>query len=68
MNGRERDMILARLAGYHEDRRLYDRLVEESRVRRVVLKELWRTGRQLRAAGVPCSCPRCTGAQQAVAS
>ena len=42
---------LARLAGYHEDRRRFTRLLVEARVARPKLLAAWADGERARAAG-----------------
>jgi len=52
---REFYLAEARIAGYHDDKRTFIRLVIESRVRRELLNEAWHAGRRALAAGVPCT-------------
>lgn len=59
MNRRDIDIGAARIAGYHDDRRRFARLVVESRVSRAVLDEAWRKGRRQRELGMPCDCYSC---------
>ena len=59
MNRRDIDIGAARIAGYHDDRGLFTRLVVESRVRRDVLDEAWRKGRRQRELGMRCDCYYC---------
>lgn len=49
----------ARLAGYHEDRRQFTRLVVESGVGYSSLAAAWAQGQRAKAAGVPCGCSEC---------
>ena len=53
----KRDFYIAeaRIAGYHDDKRTFTRLVVSSRVRREVLNEAWSAGKRALAAGVPCT-------------
>lgn len=59
MTRRDIDIGNARIAGYHDDRSRFTRLVVESRVRRAVLDEAWREGRRQREAGMRCGCYYC---------
>lgn len=59
MRRRELDLGIARIAGYHDDKGRFTRLVVESRVRQQLLDEAWRTGVRQRQAGMLCSCPDC---------
>ena len=62
MNRRELDLSISRIAGYHDDKRRFTRLVVESRVRRQLIDEAWRTGVKQRREGMPCNCPDCAEA------
>ena len=59
MNRRDIDIGTARIAGYHDDKRRFTRLVVESRVRRAVLDEAWREGLLQRESGMRCDCYYC---------
>jgi len=59
MNRRDIDIMAARIAGYHDDKALFTRLVVESRVRRAVLDEAWREGRRQSESGMRCGCYYC---------
>lgn len=54
---------LARVAGYHEDSARFVRLLVEERVNRQAMNAEWARGRQMKAAGVPCSCYFCEKAK-----
>lgn len=62
MSRRELDLGIARVAGYHDDKRRFTRLVVESRVRRQLIDEAWRTGVDQRLGGMRCNCPDCAEA------
>lgn len=51
----------ARVAGYHDDRAAFTRLVIESRVNRNALTNAWHEGSSARAAGMKCYCRECRG-------
>lgn len=59
MNRSGIDIGIARMAGYHDDKGRFTRLVVESRVRRAVLDEAWREGRRQRESGMRCDCYYC---------
>lgn len=59
MNRRDIDIMTARIAGYHDDKGRFTRLVVESRVRRAVLDEAWREGRRQSESGMRCGCYYC---------
>ena len=59
MNRRDIDIGTARIAGYHDDKGRFTRLVVESRVRRAVLDEAWRDGRRQMESGMRCDCYYC---------
>jgi hypothetical protein len=62
MNRRETDLSIARVAGYHDDKARFTRLVVESRVRRQLLDEAWRTGIKQKRGGMKCACLDCARA------
>ena len=59
MNKRQSNLIMAKVAGYHNDSKLFTRLVIESRIKRDALNEAWITGASAKLAGVKCLCPDC---------
>ena len=59
MNSREVDLSIARVAGYHDDKRRFTRLVVESRVRKQLIDEQWRAGIAQKNNGMKCSCIEC---------
>ena len=59
MNRRDIDTGIARIAGYHDDKGRFTRLVIESRVRMAVLDGAWRNGRRQRELGMRCDCYYC---------
>jgi hypothetical protein len=59
MNKRESAIVRAKVAGYHEDRRAFTRLVIESRVNRKAMLDAWRLGIAARANGIKCDCYEC---------
>ena len=59
MNRRGIDITAARIAGYHDNKALFTRLVVESSVSRGVLDKAWREGRRQRESGMPCDCYSC---------
>jgi len=59
MNRHDIDIVAARIAGYHDDKGRFTRLVVESRVSRAVLYEAWREGRRQRESDMPCDCYSC---------
>ena len=62
MSKRQTAITLAKVAGYHGDSATFTRLIIESRVNRQTMNEAWRTGQQLKAAGMPCGCFECSHA------
>ena len=59
MNKRQSTLIMAKVAGYHNDSRLFTRLVIESHIKRESIGEAWRTGVSAKLNGVKCLCPDC---------
>lgn len=59
MNKRELAISIARVAGYHDDKARFTRLVVEARVARKHLDDAWRIGVQQKRNGMPCTCARC---------
>lgn len=54
---------LAKVAGYHGDRREWTRLLIEARVSRPSLAEAFRSGAAAKSAGVGCTCGDCAAVQ-----
>jgi hypothetical protein len=59
MTKRETAIVLAKVAGYHNDTTRFIRLIVESRVNRQVMNDAWITGQTLKDAGMPCCCIDC---------
>lgn len=59
MTNRSTAITLARVAGYHDNARLFTRLIIESRVKRETMNQAWMTGAAMFKAGVPCTCITC---------
>jgi hypothetical protein len=58
---KRKDALAAlRVAGYHNDQAARVRLLVENRVSLISANEAWVAGVRARAAGVPCSCSRCS--------
>ncbi len=58
---RDIELTRARLAGYHDDRATFARvLVERRTASYTALQFAFREGERQRAAGVPCGCYDCT--------
>jgi len=54
------ELCLARIAGYHEDSRLWVRtVVERRRTSYKALKDAYRIGQRLKANGTKCDCFEC---------
>ncbi len=56
---RDDAIVYMRIAGYHEDRKGFTRLLVENRVRREVADEAFAVGQKQRAAGMGCHCYQC---------
>lgn len=56
---RKTALVLARVAGYHQDSKAFTRIWVEARVSKAKLNEEWRRGWAMRQAGVPCTCMEC---------
>ncbi|GEK49177.1 hypothetical protein HPA02_34600 [Bisbaumannia pacifica] len=54
------DLTRMMIAGYHDDRQAFTRLLIETRAKRERCNEAWEAGMARRKSGVPCSCPRCS--------
>lgn len=59
MNRREAVLGWMRIAGYHDDKRSFTRLLVENRINQKAAGEAWQQGRQQHANGVPCACYDC---------
>jgi hypothetical protein len=62
MNRRENVLSWMRIAGYHDDKRRFTRLLIENRISRKAADEAWQQGRRQYASGVPCACYDCNKA------
>ncbi len=60
---RKTSIILAKVAGYHDDTARFTRLIIESRVNRQTMNEAWHNGKSARANGVKCTCYECKARQ-----
>lgn len=63
---RKNATLLMMVAGFHDDRRLWNRVYVQTAVSFTAGTEAWLTGQQARRAGVACSCAECR-ADRAVA-
>lgn len=59
MNKRENALAWMRIAGYHDDRRKFTRLLIENRVKKEDADAAFATGQRLKAGGMACACPDC---------
>ena len=60
MTKRDNELAIARIAGYHEDKQRFTRLVIERRCASYqALNEAWRIGVKQKQAGMKCSCYSC---------
>jgi len=59
MNRRENVLGWIRIAGYHDDKRRFTRLLIENRISRKAADEAWQQGQKQRVNGVPCGCYDC---------
>ena len=57
---RKTALVLLRVAGYHNDTKAFVRLYVENRVSIAAADREWERGKQMQAAGVPCTCRDCT--------
>ena len=60
MSKRDTALTCAKIAGYHEDKRTFTRLVIECRVNRRAMNEAFFTGRKAKENGVKCNCYECS--------
>ncbi|VUZ24121.1 Uncharacterised protein [uncultured Comamonas sp.] len=60
MSKREDTLAAMRIAGYHNDKAAFTRLLVENRIRLTVADEAWLTGRKQRANGMKCACYECS--------
>ena len=59
MTKREQALIAAKIAGYHQDSKMFTRLIIECRVNRQAMNSAWFAGGQAKLAGVRCNCIDC---------
>lgn len=59
MSKRQIAIQLAKVAGYHDDKKTFTRLSIEARVSRPALYEAWTIGKAARAGGMKCHCHEC---------
>jgi hypothetical protein len=60
---RKQAILLARVAGYHRDHKIFTRLMIESHIAMRILKAAWKGGVLAKEAGVPCDCDRCASGE-----
>lgn len=60
MTKRENALGWMRIAGYHDDKRTFTRLLFENRVSRKAADEAWQQGQRQKQAGMRCTCYYCT--------
>lgn len=57
---KRKDALTAtRIAGYHDDSRSFTRLLVEHRISKQAADNEWTRGKNIKKAGVPCSCHNC---------
>ena len=59
MNNRENVLGWMRIAGYHDDKCRFTRLLIENRISRKAADEAWQQGRKQHISGIPCACYDC---------
>jgi hypothetical protein len=59
MSKRDTALTCAKIAGYHEDKKTFTRLVIECRVNMQAMQQAFNIGRQAKANGMKCSCYDC---------
>lgn len=59
MTKRENALGWMRIAGYHDDKRAFTRLLIENRVSKKSADEAWQQGQRQKQAGMACACPSC---------
>lgn len=62
MTQRDNALGWMRIAGYHDDKRAFTRLLIEKRVNRKAADEAWQQGQRKKQAGMRCTCYDCTKA------
>lgn len=59
MNKRDNAIVTMRIAGYHNDSRLWTETYIENRVSRRVADKAWLDGQRQKANGARCNCRDC---------
>lgn len=59
MNKRDTALTCAKIAGYHDDRKTFTRLLIECRVNSPAMHEAFRVGQQAKSIGIKCNCRDC---------
>jgi hypothetical protein len=60
---RKTALVVLRVAGYHDDMKTWMRAYVENRVSHAAAKTEWQRGKEMRAAGVACTCHDCKQAK-----
>lgn len=68
LSNRDKALHAARIAGFHDDKHAFTRLVIESRISRKVLDSAWSEGVKQQIAGMVCTCYWCGKERSAAAA